>query len=138
MRKYGFLIALMFVAVFTSGCGPSEPVFKTGTISGTAKIGDSPFNANAVLMFMDNSSGQAYTAPVAADGTFTVDGEVRAGTYVVYLAPKLQGDGNADEQPMAVKIDTSVPEKYWNEATSDVKVTVEEGENTPTLVFEKS
>lgn len=138
MKKYGITLVLMCVAVISSGCGASGPVFKTGTLSGTVKIGDKPFDADAVLMFLDNSSGQAYTTPVAADGTFTVDGKVRVGTYVVYLAPKPQAPDDPAMQPTGVTMDTSMPDKYWNEASSDLKVTVNEGENTPTIVFKKS
>jgi len=39
---------------------------------------------------------------------------------------------------MAVTIDTSLPDKYWNESMTDLSVDISEGENTPTIVFEKS
>ncbi|QDV49287.1 peptidase associated/transthyretin-like domain-containing protein [Gimesia fumaroli] len=137
MRKYKALTALLFVAAFVCGCGASGPVFKTGTLAGTAKIDDRPFDADAVLMFLDNTSGQAYTAPVETDGKFTVEEKVRVGTYTVYLAPKPQAPDDPEMQPTGVTMDTSMPDKYWNEATSDLKVTVKEGENTPTIVFKK-
>ncbi|QDU07517.1 hypothetical protein V202x_08740 [Gimesia aquarii] len=138
MRKYGVLIILVCVVLISSGCGASGPEFKTGTLTGTAKIGDRPFDADAVLMFLDSTSGQAYTAPVAADGKFSVGEEVRVGTYTVYLAPKPQAPDDPEMQPTGVTMDTSMPDKYWNEATSDLKVTVNEGDNNPTVVFEKS
>jgi len=128
----------LFVAMLGGvGCGPSEPVFKTGKVSGTAKIGDEPFDANAVLMFLDQSSGQAYTAPVAADGSFTIAGDVRVGTYAVYLAPPTPESTDGD-QPMAATIDTSLPDRYWNESMTDLEIEVSEGENSPTIVFAKS
>lgn len=128
---------LTFALCCLIGCGSSGPDFKTGTVSGTAKIGDAPFEAKAVLMFLDQTSGQAYTAPVADDGSFTIEGDVRVGTYSVYLAPP-PPEAGAGDQPMAVTIDTSLPDKYWNESMTDLTVDISEGENSPTIVFEKS
>jgi len=119
------------------GCGSSEPGYTTGTVSGTAKIGEVPFDAEAVLMFLDQNTGQAYSAAVSEDGVFTIEGDVRVGTYFVYLAPPPADPASAD-QPMAVTIDNSLPDKYWNESMTDLKVEVTEGENAPTIVFEPS
>ena len=40
--------------------------------------------------------------------------------------------------PEAVKIDESVPEKYWNETTTDIQAVVSEGENSVTIELMKS
>jgi hypothetical protein len=52
----------------------------------------------------------------------------------MYLAPKVAG---ATEEPTAVAIDQTVPTKYWNEASSDIKIDIVEGENNVSVPLTK-
>ncbi len=79
---------------------------------------------------MNLTSGDHGKAPIQTDGTFRIGKELPVGEYTVYLAPKSTGSGEKDDgQPQAVTMDTSVPDKYWNEASSDIKIEVKEGKN---------
>jgi hypothetical protein len=81
---------------------------------------------DAAVVFLDMSTGQGGTANIEGGGTFKITTPLPVGTYTVYLAPKLGAD-TGEAQP--VTIDQSVPEKYWNEASSDISIPVAEGAN---------
>lgn len=49
----------------------------------------------------------------------------------MYLAPKMENDPTAEPKP--VSIDKSIPEKYWSESTSDIRVEVQKGSNEFTI-----
>jgi len=115
------IICATLLPVVMTGCG-GPPM---GTVSGTVTINDKPYSASDV-MFLDLKTGQAASGEVQPDGTFTLSQELPLGAYTVYLAPKAVPEA-ADPAP--VKIDTSIPDKYWNEASSDIKVEVKEGPN---------
>jgi hypothetical protein len=119
---------LLFLTVVI-GCGKSVP---TGTVRGKVTLDGQPYsNASVVLLGAD--TGQAGTADIQADGTFSMANPLPVGSYMAYLAPK--ASVGAAEEAAPVKIDTSVPEKYWSEM-SDIKVDVAEGENDVTIAME--
>ncbi|WP_145350671.1 hypothetical protein [Roseimaritima multifibrata] len=91
---------------------------------------------NAAIMFLDLNSGQAAGADIDAGGSFTIAEPMHTGTYKAYLAPRsLPPEENG--QPIPVSADSAVPEKYWNENTTDIEVEVKEGENSTTIALEK-
>ena len=53
--------------------------------------------------------------------------DIEVGEYIVYLAPRLEEDPAAEPKP--VSIDSTVPEKYWSEATSDIRCEIKPGTN---------
>ena len=123
-------LLLAFTSLIAFGCSKPEPV---GTVSGKVTLGDAPYT-NADLVFLSLETGQGGTAEIQSDGSFQVSEPLAVGKYKVYLAPKLsQATGEA--QP--VTIDQSVPDKYWNEASSDISVTVKEGENDVQVSLQK-
>jgi hypothetical protein len=119
-----------------AGCS-SESEFPMGHLSGVVLIDAEPFDLDADLMFFDPSTGQAVSAAIKEHGDFEVAEPVRVGTYTVYLAPKASLAEGAEPAP--VTIDSTLPDKYWNEATSDLKVTVSEGgeDKKVSIIFEK-
>ncbi len=118
------MAAGLAVAV-VAGCSPSVPM---GTVSGTVTLNGQPYD-DAAVMLLDLDSGQAAGADIQPGGSFKIADPLPVGTYKVYLAPPSQTEEEA-EMAKPITIDTSVPDKYWNEASTDVTITVEEGENT--------
>ncbi len=116
-------VLLALLAVTVTGCGRPDPV---GTVEGTVTLNGEPYS-DASLVFLSMATGQGGTADIRPGGSFKVDTPLPVGTYTVYLAPKL-GDPTGEAQP--VTIDQSVPDKYWNEADSDISISVSEGPNT--------
>lgn len=126
-RLVWVLPLLLPIGLFT-GCSPSIP---EGTVSGAVTLNGKPYSDSAVML-IDLDSGQAAGADIQSDGSFTIAEPIPLGTYKVYLAPKSLSDEEAAEAK-PIKIDTSVPDKYWSEHSTDITVKVEEGENTATV-----
>jgi len=115
-----------------TGCAPSIPV---GTVSGTVSFDGKAYDESA-LIFLDPSTGQAASVDIAPGGTFAFEQPLQVGTYNIYLAPKSVPDESAE--PSAVKVDSTVPPKYWNESTTDITAPVVEGTNTITVELKKA
>ena len=128
LSRSGLLVVLMFVLVI--GCGKSEPV---GTVQGTVTFDGTPYT-NAAVIFLSLTTGQGGTADIQSDGTFKITTPLPVDTYRVYLAPKL-GEATGEAQP--VRIDQSIPDKYWNEAATDISIDVAEGSNTVEVQLQK-
>ncbi len=128
VRQY--LLLLILVAVTSVGCSKKIP---TGTVKGKVTLDDQPYsNASVVLLGVD--SGQAGSADIQSDGTFSIAEPLPVGKYTVYLAPKASATNSEEAAP--VSIDTTVPDKYWNEM-SDIKVDLAEGPNEITVPLKK-
>ena len=104
-----------------------------GTVKGTVTLNGQPY-ADAVVVFLSPKSGQAASVEIQPGGTFQLPSPLPADSYTVYLAPK---PGGESDQPNPVNIDAAVPEKYWNEAASDIKIDVEEGDNDVQVQLKK-
>jgi hypothetical protein len=124
------LVLLSVCLVACLGCGSSTP---TGTVKGTVTLNGAPY-ADAAVIFLSLKTGQGDSTDIQAGGTFQLPTPLQTGTYTVYLAPKAV---EASEQPTPVSIDQTVPEKYWNEAASDIKIEVNEGENDVKVELKK-
>ncbi|MEW4529389.1 MAG: carboxypeptidase regulatory-like domain-containing protein [Maioricimonas sp. JB045] len=124
-----YLVAALALAML--GCG--EPPIPTGTVRGTVEVSGKAYGGNAEIVLLSPTTGQGATAPINEDGTFEISKPLPTGEYVAFLTPK--SDPNATGA-VPVTIDTSVPDKYWNEAMSDLRVTVDAGENQVGLVIE--
>lgn len=132
LRRWAVLLTpCLLLAVACSS--PSQP---TGTVRGTVTLGDAPYDKAAVMLFSP-TTGPVGIADLQPGGTFAMIDPIPVGTYTVYLAPKSVDSGDGSAQPMAVTIDESVPDKYWNEASSDVSIEVKEGPNEVTVKLVK-
>ena len=117
------LLVLLCLAPFAfAGCGSSKPM---GTVKGTVTLNGAPY-ADAAVIFLSLTTGQAASADIQAGGAFALPAPLPTGSYTVYLAPKAAA---TSDEPKPVRIDQAVPDKYWNEAASDIKIDVKEGEN---------
>jgi len=121
---YAAVLVLMVVGSSVIGCGRgSKP---TGTVSGTVTLDGRPY-ADASVIFFSPATGQGGSANINPDGTFQLPKPIAVGEYIVYLAPRLEEDPAAEPKP--VSIDSTVPEKYWSEASSDIRCEIKPGAN---------
>jgi len=126
------VILAISLAVLGAACSKTEPV---GTVQGKVLLNESPYT-DAAVVFLSPKTGNGGTADIQADGTFRIQTPMKVGSYTVYLAPKVAADGGGD-RPVPVRIDRTVPQKYWNEATSDVSIQVNEGKNEVAVRLKK-
>lgn len=123
------LAALMIIGL--AGCG--DAAVPTGTVSGTVEFSGNPYG-NVQLILLSMETGNAGSAEVNSDGVFNLEDSLPVGEYVAYFAPSATpAEG---EQPAPVTIDQSIPDSYWNESTSGLRVKVDEGSNKVGLVIE--
>lgn len=121
-------------ALWIAGCGgPKAP---TGTVEGKVLLNDAPYE-DAAVVFYSPKTGPVGTADIQPGGAFKIDKPVPVGKYTVYLAPKTAAAAEGSDPPKPVTMDKTVPEKYWNEATSDAAVEVNEGKNAVTVKLSK-
>ena len=125
------LFVLCLCPAIFAGCGPAKKPM--GTVKGTVTLNGQPY-ADASVVFLSLTSGQAASVDIQAGGTFQLPSPLPADSYTVYLAPKA---GNPSDEPKPVSIDAAVPDKYWNEAASDIKIEVKEGENNVQVELKK-
>ncbi|MEQ9411791.1 MAG: hypothetical protein RIK87_29010 [Fuerstiella sp.] len=112
------------------GCGEAPP--PTGTVSGVVEFVKPP-TSSLDLLVISPSTGKGASTQIAEDGAFEFEEPLLVGEYTAYLAP--QSDPTIQEA-VAVTLDKAVPEKYWNEVQSPLKISVSEGENTVSLKVE--
>lgn len=132
IRRRTLECLLLTVSVWGVGCG--DAAIPTGSVSGTLEANGEP-KGDVQLILLSLETGQGGSADVSPDGSFDFPQEIQVGNYVAYLAPKA-AEPSADGQPASVSMDTKIPDKYWNESTSDLSVEVKEGENKVGLVIE--
>jgi hypothetical protein len=123
-----FPALILFSAV---GCNQGPPV---GTVSGEVTLNGQPYD-QASLVFLDMKTGQAASTDIQSGGQFKVPTPLPVGTYNIYLAPKMVED--LDAPPRAVTMDSAVPQKYWNESTTDIIQPIERGENKISIALQK-
>jgi hypothetical protein len=130
------VILASLLGVLMAGCGETTP---TGTVRGKVTLDDAPY-ADAAVVFMSLESGKAGSADIQADGTFSIETPLEVGSYKVFLTPKsasLEEEMDMDKPMPEPMIDESVPEKYWNEASSDITIEITAGENDVTVPLSK-
>ncbi|MGB9690319.1 carboxypeptidase regulatory-like domain-containing protein [Thermogutta sp.] len=121
---YCVLIVILVVWANT-GCS-GRKIKPKGIVQGKIIFKGRPYT-EASVVFLNRATGQGGSANIEADGSFKLPKPIEVGTYIVYLAPKMENDPAAEPKP--VSIDKSVPEKYWSEATSDIQFEVQKGLN---------
>jgi hypothetical protein len=132
-----FPILAALAIVGAAGCGGNEKI-PVGTLAGTVTFKNEPVT-DAMLYVYNKETASAGQAEVL-DGKFNVSGDLRTGTYKVYITriPPEPGSpfspvdpGNSGYPP--------IPEKYQLEEKSDLTVEVKEGPNeVPIVVPEES
>lgn len=130
MNSHGLNSSFPLVVILSfgllAGCG-GESV-PTGTVEGTLKVDGKPYS-DASIVFMSPENGHAASTVPQADGSFEIVDPLPTGEYVIYLAPKpVEAQSEAGVQP--VTIDQTVPEQFWNETSTTLKATINEGANT--------
>jgi hypothetical protein len=116
-----------------SGCGPKIPANpSTQPVHGTVTYKGEPVTRGYVVF----SPAPGSTTGIEAEGALREDGayDARAfvgqlgtipGEYVVWFSPSNQAArGEEFAEPLPI------PQKYQNAATSDIKQTITDGENT--------
>lgn len=114
-----------------TGCGGKS--VPTGTVTGKVLLNGQPYT-DADVIFLSLQSGQGSTGTLQEGGTFRLAEPIPVGTYRVYLAPKA---GDPEAPPAPVKIDAAVPDKYWNESTSDLQQEIIKGANDVVIELSK-
>lgn len=128
-RWMALWMVLLTVAMILPGCTGRKTKPK-GSVEGKVIFNGQPYT-EASVVFLNQETGQGGSANIQPDGSFRLPDKVEIGTYIVYLAPKLEEDPAAEPKP--VSIDKTVPEKYWSESTSDIRVEVKTGTNQFTI-----
>lgn len=122
------LLCASVVVLLSVGCSSGEPPKPSGTVSGTVALNGQPYT-DAAVVFFSLQTGQAASANIGEDGKYRILNPLWVGTYQVYLAPKLEENlEQAEAKP--VYMDQSIPEKYYNETTTDIICTLIEGQNS--------
>lgn len=119
------IVMLAVTSLTLTGCGGRRSKPK-GTVEGKVTFQGQPYS-NASIVFLSPDTGQGDSVNIQPDGSFRLSRPIEVGTYVVYLAPRADDDPMAEPKP--VSIDKTVPDKYWSEATSDIRVEVKTGNN---------
>lgn len=120
------LLAMLFCGsvVLASGCSNEPP---KGTVSGTVTFEGKPYS-NAGVMFISLETGNGSGGDIKPDGSYALADPIPVGTYSVYFAPKAV-ELAPGAQPPPAYMDKTIPEKYWGEGSTDIKIDVKEGPN---------
>jgi len=124
-----FLVALPFLAAvlaLAGGCGPAPKV--KGKVAGSVVYkGKAVTDGEVTFLSKDGTGG---TTKIEDSGNFAFTTPLEVGTYKVSVGPKppgQEGPPGAGKVPKAAP--SVVPQKYRELATTDLSVTVAEGEN---------
>ena len=117
---------MLILVLCAGGCGSGTPAVETGSVAGVVQLDGQPVS-NARVSFYNAERGAGATADVASDGSYSLPEPVPVGRYIISV---IRPDGgsplSAEQQPEA---DWNIPDKYSSEATSDISVQIQAGEN---------
>ncbi len=128
------IVLACLVTVLFVGCGKTDP---SGSVKGKVTLDDAPYSAEASVVFMSTETGQAGSANIGSDGTFSLEKPLPVGAYVVFIGNKSSSVEVDAEAPTPEKPDEALPAKYRNEATTDIKIDIVEGDNDVTVPLKK-
>lgn len=123
--------ALAVLVIGMAGCGSK---LDNATVGGTVKFQERPITGGQVVLFCA-PLGIGASAVLGPDGSFKVDGPMRAGSYVVTIRPPAGPPPLPTGNTPPPQTASYVPEKYRNEKTSDLKVDIAAGDNHFDLVL---
>lgn len=119
-------LCLLASSLVFSGCGPDEPVYEYGTVSGVVTYQGKPLDHGRVIF--QHASGPAVDAPINADGTYKLNavvGETRVA--VDCRKPDRQLGGVRKE---VIPGESLIPEKLSSTERSGLTYTIKPGEDT--------
>lgn len=125
MNRFITLLVSCCISLALVGCSNPNPV---GTVKGTATVKGKPYS-KAAVMFVSLETGHGASGDLDAEGKFQLSDPLPVGKYTVYFAPKSIAPEDATAAPIPMQMDKVVPDKYWSESSSDIKVDVKEGAN---------
>jgi hypothetical protein len=119
--------AFGIVVLLSTGCGQSD----WGQLSGTVLLNGQPVGPGTITLEPVSADRAGAIASFAEDGKYTVMSAgrkegARAGEYQVMI----YGGETFGEETVGPKPKSAIPARYANPNTSDLKVTIESGENT--------
>jgi hypothetical protein len=117
------LCGLVAALAVTAGC--SDQGIKKVTVSGTVSHKGQPLTSG-ILQFV-GPEGSYSAASIQSDGTYiitdVVPGEVKVG---VQQAPQGSGSSSGEQTPAPKAAPVTLPDKYRNPETSEVKYSITE------------
>ena len=126
-------------ACLLAGCGTSEDSRgPLGSLSGTVTHEGTALTEGLVYLQQNDGSG-AGGGTIGPDGTFEItggaSGGIPIGTYTIWFAPPVipDPDPNDPVTEETVKEMPNLPQKYRSQASSDLTVKIEEGDNSKTF-----
>lgn len=137
MRKLPLrqIVLACLMTVLFVGCG--ETSGPTGSVKGKVTLDDAPYSGDVSVVFMSTDTGQAGSADIQSDGTFSLGAPLPVGSYAVFIGPKSATSEDGMEEPSEEKMDDSLPEKYLSETSTDIKIDIVEGDNDVTVPLKK-
>jgi hypothetical protein len=127
------MVLACLVTALLFGCGKTTP---TGSVKGKVTLDGAPYTEGAVV-FISPDSGQAGTADIQSDGSFTIQTPLPVGSYKVFIAPKSAGAEAGGDEPVEESLKEPVPDKYLTESTTDIVIDITEGDNDVTVAMSK-
>lgn len=143
IRSWAFFLSAAGLALLISACsGPSR-----ATVSGKVTFEGQPIAASGVMISFIGTDGKPVTAEVGADGKYQASGVLvgEVQVAVAYVRPQgqdlpslLKPKDRFDPKTEAPKLDPALmqpmtkspfPESYSDPTTSNLKTTIEKGEN---------
>jgi len=118
--------ALVLAALAMSGC-TGKP---TGTVSGKVTYKGQPVTSGEV-QFIDQSKGLGASGKLDGSGNYTLEGQLPAGTYKVYIQPPIPEQLPPGQKPKPSTF--TVPLKYQNADTTTMTKEVKAGKNDVTI-----
>ena len=124
--KSFLVFAILFTVTMTGGCTDRrQPKGETGTVSGTVKYKGQPVTVG-FIMFQDQVTKKGGSAPLGADGTYTISVPIEVGEYNVAFPPPNPPAPLEEKEPEV----SPIPQKYHIPEQATIKFTVVKGENT--------
>lgn len=122
-------VALAGACFSSGGCSKSSP---TGTVSGTVTFDGAPVEEGTVEL-TNPKTGTGASAKLAAGGKFSLEKPLPVGKYSVLVTPPTiddlpEGAGDPSTMPKPKKY-PNIPPAYRAIETTDLEVSVQEGEN---------
>ncbi|MCZ2343650.1 MAG: carboxypeptidase-like regulatory domain-containing protein [Bacteroidales bacterium] len=129
-RRYsipGSIICTLLLGTF--GCGSGGPT--QGNLQGVVTHNGQPLS-NAQVELEMPGQGIGVLAVTNIEGKFVIEGPVRVGTYKAAIGPAIDAPPEPGTTPKKNAF-PKIPKKYQQTSTTDLSVTVTEGENNVTL-----
>jgi hypothetical protein len=117
----GGVVLLTVLAL--AGCGGKQ----MGTVSGKVTYGGKAVTSGEV-QFIESTKGSGASGKLDENGAYTLNGQLEAGTYTVFVQPPTPEQLPPGQKPKAVAPFT-VPIRYQTPSTSPVKKEVKAGKN---------